>query len=198
MIYIVALGNGMMILKDNVLDLTPESKITALSAGVLYKEGKVKKIIFSGGYTKGKDKESEAKKMFELMKNKFPDIPDADIILEENSRDTAGNAFEVKKLLPINSKIILLSFAYHLKRAKIIFHNFNLDFEQTFASDNILKKMSPTYDEILKKYTLKRRIIKFIWEIFCLSFIFTIDPKGKILRIITLQTRGGSLGFLPF
>jgi uncharacterized SAM-binding protein YcdF (DUF218 family) len=188
--YIVALGNGMVVLKDNVLDLTPESKITALSAGILYKEGKAKKIIFSGGHTKGRNKESEAKKMFELMKNRFPEIPDADIILEENSLDTAGNAFEVKKLLPINSKIILLSFAYHLKRAKRIFYNFNLKFEQTVASDSVLEKMSPIYDEFLKKYTLKRRILKLLWEIFCLSFIFIIDPKGKILRIITSRTRG--------
>jgi uncharacterized SAM-binding protein YcdF (DUF218 family) len=188
--YIVALGNGMMILKDKVLDLTPESKITALSAGILYKEGKAKKIIFSGGYTKGRNKESEAKKMSDLMKNKFPEILEVDIILEENSLDTAGNAFEVKRILPINSRIILLSLAYHLKRAKINFRNYNLDLEQTFASDDVLNKMFPMYDEFLKKYTLKRRILRLIWEILCLSFIYTIDPKGKILRILTSRTRG--------
>jgi len=190
MIYIVALGNGMVVLKHNVLDLCPESKITALAAGVLYKGGKAKKIIFSGGRTKGKDKESEAKKMFEFMQNMFPEIPDANILLEENSLDTAGNAFEVKRLLPINSRIILLSPAYHLPRVKRIFHNFNLDFEQIVASDTVLEKMSPVYDEFLKRYTLRRRILKLSMEIFCLSLVYAIDPKGKILRLITSRTRG--------
>jgi len=195
--YIVVLGNGLIILKDNVLDLSPESRITALAAGVLYKERHGQKIIFSGGHTKGRNKASEAKKMFEFMKNKFS-IPESDIILEENSIDTAGNAFEVKKLLPDNSNVILLSFVYHLPRAKKIFKNFGIYIDKEYASDKVLEQNSPLYDEFLSKFTLKRRIEKILKEMFCLLLVYSIDPKGKILRIITLQTRGGSLGFLPF
>lgn len=195
--YIVALGNGMVVLKDNVLDLSPESKITILAAGILYKDKLGQKIVFSGGHTRGKSKESEAKKMFEFIKNKFS-IPESDIILEENSIDTAGNAFEVKKLLPENSKVILLSFAYHLPRAKRIFKNYGIYVKKDYASDKVLEENSPLYDEFLKKFTLKRKIEKILGEMFCLLLVYTIDSKGKILRIITSQTRGGSLGFLPF
>lgn len=187
----------MVVLKDNVLDLSPESKITILAAGILYKDKLGQKIVFSGGHTRGKDKESEAKKMFKFIKNKFS-IPESDIILEENSIDTAGNAFEVKKLLPENSKVILLSFAYHLPRAKRIFKNYGIYVKKDYASDKVLEENSPLYDEFLKKFTLKRKIEKILGEMFCLLLVYTIDSKGKILRIITSQTRGGSLGFLPF
>ena len=196
--YIVGLGNGMVILKGNILDLSPESKITALAAGVLYKEEIGEKIIFSGGHTKGPTRESEARKMQELIRNKFPDIPEEDILMEETSLDTAGNAFAVKKVLPENSKVILLSFAYHLPRARRIFKNFGIIPEEVYASDKVLKKLSPIYDNFINKFTFLRKAQKFIREAICLPLAYTLDPKGKFLRIITMRTRGGSLSFLPF
>jgi len=188
--YIVALASGMEISKNNVLDLTPQSKITAIASGVLYKEDIAQKIIFSGGHTKGKDKKSEAELMFDLLKKKFPDIPDTDVVLEENSIDTAENAEEVKKILPQNSNIILLSFSYHLKRARIIFHNFNLNINKIYASDIVLSKQKTKYKNLLNEFTLKIKIQRIIWEIFCLFLVYTIDPKGQMLRLITRRTRG--------
>jgi len=58
--------------------------------------------------------------------------------------------------------------------------------------------MSPLYNEFIKKYTLKLKVLKLLREIFCLPLVYTIDSKGKMLRIITSRTRGGSLDFLPF
>lgn len=195
--YIVVLGNGLVLDRNN-FKLSPESKITTLASGVLYKEKQNQKIILSGGHTKGKDSPSEATKMHEFLETQFPEIPEYNIILEENSLDTAGNAVEVKKLIPDNSRISLISFGFHLPRAKRIFENFGIVPENIYASDKILKKLSPAYDDFLKKFTIKRKIQKIIRELICAPLAYTIDPKGKILRIITSRTRGGSLDFLPF
>lgn len=186
--YIVALGNGLENLKDNAIDLTIESKMNAIAAVVLYKKGIGQKIIFSGGYTK--EEQSEAGKMLEFIKRQFNDIPLDDIILDEGSIDTADNASKVKKILPEGSKFVLISFGYHLKRAKRIFNNFGLHAEKVFASEKVLKQESPKYDYILQKFNWKRKIIKLQREILCLFLVHTIDPKGKILRVVTSNSRG--------
>lgn len=186
--YIVALGNGLTNLEDGGLDLTVESKMTALAAIVLYKNKVGEKIIFSGGFTE--EKGSEAGKMLEFVKSELEDIPLSDIILDENSIDTADNAVEVKKILPSESKFIIVSFGYHLKRAKRIFRNFGLKAHGSFASEDVLKNHSPNHSYIFEKYNWKRKLVKIQREIFCLFLVYTIDPKGKILRVITSKSRG--------
>ena len=185
--YIVALGNGLE-KKNGILDLTIESKMTALAAYLCSKEKLGDKIIFAGGYTKGK-KASEAQKMLEFVKENFANVLEENILLEEKSIDTAGNAYEVGRLLSNDQKIILVSFGYHLLRAKQLFCNFGINVDSAIASESILAKSSPKYENLLRNYSLRRKIVKFLREVAFLSLVYTIDPRGKILRVITSRTR---------
>ncbi len=187
MIYIVALGNGFEE-KNGSLDLTVESKMTAV-VGYLYLQDNPKNwLIFSGGYTKNR-KISEAKAMLEFIKVSFKNVSAGNIILEEKSIDTAGNAFEVKKILPKNAKIILISFGYHLRRAKLLFSNFGININSVAASELVLIKYSPRYDSLAKKFTIKRKIMRLLREIVYYSLVRTIDSHGEIIRIVTSRTR---------
>jgi uncharacterized SAM-binding protein YcdF (DUF218 family) len=187
MIYIVALGNGFEE-KNGRLGLTVESKITAI-AGYLYLRNNLgNKLIFSGGYTKNR-KTSEARAMVEFIKVSFKNVSVENIILEEKSIDTAGNVSEVKKILPRDAKIILISFEYHLRRARLLFCNFGINVNSVVASELVLAKNSPKYDSIFKQFTLKRRMARLLREIVYYFLVRTIDSHGRIMRIVTSRTR---------
>ncbi len=187
--YIVALGKGIEVLRNGKVEARVESKLTALAAYTLLRKGLGDKIIFSGGQTKGKSKPSEAKVMFDYLKSYDPEFKNESVILEEASIDTAGNAYEVKKLISEESKIILLTTGYHLVRAKQIFKNYGLDVRMSYASEKILGQESPKFDSILKQYSLMRKLWEILWEAICLILVSTVDSKGKLLRKITLRRR---------
>ena len=181
--YIIALGNGL----DNRKDLTVESKMTALAATVLYKHTTGSKIIFSGGFTKGKINGSEAKKMYEYSMVLL-NIKNGDVILEQNSVDTVGNVEEVKKYLTKDDNVTLVSFGFHLKRAKKLFERYGIKVAGSVASEKILSENF--YQDLIKNYNLKRKTIKLLREVILLSLVYTIDNKGRLLRIISSKTRG--------
>lgn len=189
MIYIVALGKGIELLRDGKVRLRVETKLTALATVAYFKKGVGEKIIFSGGHTKGKDKPSEARVMFDFVKQHFPEISLADIILEEKSVDTADNAFWVKKILPQDAKIILITTSYHLPRSKKIFKNYSVLVDEAIPAEKILQNESGKFDFVLRKYNYRRKLREIIWESVCLFLVDTIDPKGMILRVITSKTR---------
>jgi len=186
--YIIALGKGLEVLKDGKVEPRVASKITALAAFMLLQKGIGDKVIFSGGHTKGINNSSEARVMFDFAKQYFPEIYSQKIILEENSIDTAGNAIEVKKLVPLDVEIILLTISFHLLRSKKIFESYAIKINHSFASEKVLKE-SLKYDFVLKQYGWRTRIWEMIWEAVGLLFAYTIDPKGMILRKITSRTR---------
>lgn len=187
--YIVTLGKGLEVLQDGKVKLRIETAINVLAAYVLYKKGIGNKIIFSGGFTKGKDKASEAKAMFDYLRSYDSSFKQEDVILEEVSIDTAGNAFEVGKLLDRNSNVILLTTSYHLIRSRRIFRNFAVKVSGFYASEKVLKQESPKFDSVLREYSLKRKLWEILWESGCLALVSTIDPKGRLLRQITSRRR---------
>jgi uncharacterized SAM-binding protein YcdF (DUF218 family) len=88
---------------------------------VLYKTGKIKKIIISGGSNSRngpKDAHFQFKKMMELG------IPASDIIVEDSSTNTFENATFTKvkvDLLKLQPPFVLVTSAMHLKRAERVF-----------------------------------------------------------------------------
>jgi uncharacterized SAM-binding protein YcdF (DUF218 family) len=127
--------------------------MTALAAGELYKNKKTAKIIFSGGKTGGENFPSEAAAMRAFMKKAFPEIPDSDIFLEENSKNTQENAEELKKITEsFNQKnIAILTVDFHTKRSKEIFERENMKFE-TLSSENILLDRSEHYKKLIDDF----------------------------------------------
>ncbi|MCW7464755.1 YdcF family protein [Leptospira levettii] len=94
----------------------------------LYKAGKVKKILFTGG--SGLLLSDEFREAT-LAKSLLIDlgVRESDIILENNSRNTYENAVETKKIVEkLNFKsYILITSAFHMKRASGCFQKQNLN-----------------------------------------------------------------------
>ena len=93
----------------------------------LYQNKKAKKILFTGGsgILFSYEPESILAKKFLVQMG----IKEEDILLEEKSRNTFENAFYSKEILEKYSfqKIILITSAFHMKRAEGIFKKQNID-----------------------------------------------------------------------
>lgn len=89
----------------------------------LYKKGRIKKILITSGNASLTDNEV---KEADLVKKFLHDIciPDSDVLIENQSRNTIENArFSaelIKKTYP-TSKILVITSAWHIPRAKLIF-----------------------------------------------------------------------------
>jgi uncharacterized SAM-binding protein YcdF (DUF218 family) len=122
-------SNGDDISFDNRLHFnTASNRLT--DALVLYKKGIVKKILISGGDGKllgKKSPEALATEPFVLAMG----VPQEDILLEANSRNTYENALFTKQLLenqPIKpQKILLVTSAFHIYRSVRCFKKVGLE-----------------------------------------------------------------------
>ena len=101
-----------------------------ISAIELYKLGKIEKIIISGGngdLINNGMKESEWSRSFLINMG----IESQDILLENSSRNTIENAQNTAMLIKsdIAQKVLLITSAKHMKRAKFCFNkkNFKID-----------------------------------------------------------------------
>lgn len=132
-----------------------------LQAMELYHEGVIDKIYISGGSGEvfnQKDKESAILKDY-LMKL---GIPDSDIVIETESKNTFENAVEARKMLKPETKkdtYLLITSAFHMRRAEACFkkQGFELD---SYVTDRYSGKRMFTPDllvpkpEILNNWTL--------------------------------------------
>ncbi len=90
-----------------------------LNAYELYRTGKVKKLLLTGGTgSLLQDRPGEAARTAEFLKRMG--VPDSAIIVENNSRNTWENAVFSAELIqqqPGNPSCLLLTSAYHMRRA---------------------------------------------------------------------------------
>lgn len=167
--------------------LSPHSKINVIAAGDLYRAGLADKIIFSTGHTAGDDFPSEADAMERYLLEKYPEIPEEAIILEENSLDTWENAKEVKKILAEGSmqNVALLTVGFHLRRAKTLFESEGIQLAP-FSADKIINQRKPKFSQNYAKTRLVRK--EDIKE--AIAFAIQLVPGGKQLSSrITHATR---------
>jgi uncharacterized SAM-binding protein YcdF (DUF218 family) len=91
----------------------------------LYKLGLIDKILISGGSGKLIDNSADVKEADELKKTlRLADIPEADIYIENTSRNTYENALHSSRILATdfpNQSIILITSAFHIRRASACF-----------------------------------------------------------------------------
>ncbi len=103
----------------------------------LYKKGKIKKILITGGSgfvsERGLKESQQLKEVLVLW-----GIPEKDIITEEKSKNTYENAVETKKILtrsyPHIKKCLLITSAQHMRRSRAIFEKQGFEFD-TFSTD---------------------------------------------------------------
>lgn len=112
----------------------------------LYKEGKIKKIMICGAeYDMLQDssknrKEQRSSKEILL----YAGIPETDIIVENNSRNTRENALFAKDILTKqypNQKYLIITSAFHCKRAEACFRKVGLEVD-AFSVDFLSQKRS--------------------------------------------------------
>jgi uncharacterized SAM-binding protein YcdF (DUF218 family) len=103
----------------------------------LYKLGLIQKILISGGIGRlNSDDEPEALKFKKVML--LMGVPESDIIVESETRNTAESAIEVKKLLEQlgfdANDCVLITSAFHMRRSLLSYKKNGLDLE-SFSTD---------------------------------------------------------------
>ena len=116
----------------------------------LYKLGKIKKILISGGsgsLTKAAILEAdELQRVFLLC-----GVPVNDLIIENRSRNTHENALFSSKILKqrfSNQKYLLITSAFHMRRAKACFNKVGIKVE-TFSVDYYTSDFFPFHYSII-------------------------------------------------
>lgn len=111
-----------------------------LHAVQLYRQGKIKKILVSGGTGKIiADEVKEAILLKRLLLQSM--VPEEDILVEDNSRNTRENALFSRNLLQEEApgqRYLLITSAFHMPRAKACFDKVGLvvdTFSVDFRSD---------------------------------------------------------------
>lgn len=108
-----------------------------LHAVQLYRQGKIDKILVSGGT--GKILEDEVKEAVLLKRLLLlSNVPEEDILVEDASRNTYENALNSRDLLQDYSfgqqRYLLITSAFHMPRAKACFNKVGLEVD-TFSAD---------------------------------------------------------------
>ncbi|MFC5269813.1 YdcF family protein [Adhaeribacter terreus] len=116
----------------------------------LYREGKIRKIIISGG--SGAILERYATEADELRKVlQMANVPESDILVENRSRNTRENALYTKELLIKNPELkttLLITSAFHMRRSEGCFRKAGLK-PDIFPADFYTIDRSFTPDDLL-------------------------------------------------
>jgi uncharacterized SAM-binding protein YcdF (DUF218 family) len=148
----IVLGGSMRYYDNDVHRVVYSSSVDRLLQGIdLYKKGKIKKILLSGGsgYVNFPDwKESVFLEAVLLQCN----IPKEDIITETNSRNTYENAKESTSILKngnYGKKFLLITSATHMRRSLACFHKAGL-FPDAYSVDARSGADIYTADKLIK------------------------------------------------
>jgi len=101
----------------------------------LYKRGILKRILITGGtgrlLTEGRP---EADDLFKVML--MMGVPEADLIVENESRNTAESALRVKEMLAVypHQAALLITSAFHMRRSRACFVKAKMDVD-VFTTD---------------------------------------------------------------
>lgn len=138
---------------------------------LLYKKGMVKKILITGGYTKlSGEWRSEARLMKEVMV--LSGVPEADIMIEEQARNTRENAVFAAEMLKESfpgQRYLLITSAFHMRRSMGCFRKagieatpFSTDFYTIDPDMNPLTLLVPTEPAFATNYVLVHEIVGYI------------------------------------
>lgn len=108
---------------DDQGNVGESGKQRVVEALEVLKRKRTKNILFSGGYMRPEQSVSLAQGLLNYAKTLAPELDEQTVILEEQSRDTIGNAVFSRKLLKDTAykRITLVTSDYHMKRSLWIF-----------------------------------------------------------------------------
>lgn len=191
----IGVGSNQKDIQTDNFNLSRESRMNALAAGILWRPGM--DIILSTGQTSpGTPSEAEAMKRY--MQAHFKDeygnpvIPEENILLEEVSIDTAGNAEEVSRLLKNRNyqNVGLVSVGYHVGNAATLFERYGVAVDQKFAAEDLVRTRSNLHRVLINEWGKSDRVkMETKKERVRTLLLKTIDRHGQLLRFITEKTR---------
>ncbi|MEK7534746.1 MAG: ElyC/SanA/YdcF family protein [Patescibacteria group bacterium] len=172
-------------IQEDPFHLSPYSKANALAATILYLQCITDTFIFSTGYTAGKNMPSEAEAMQAYLRRIMQPMLDAsiknphledfflnrspfnffpNIILEQRSVNTSGNAKETARIIRGFSSdssrgVGLLALGFHLRRADTHFKKHGVE-AKLLATENILEKVLPGIKDKFMNPTMVAQEIK--------------------------------------
>ena len=136
--YIVVLGGNTQANRSNWFE--PYNRATATDrvdrAAALYFAGRAPKIIVSGGAYEGRV--SEAQGMAKVLRQKG--VPEQDIIMEKESRNTYENALFTQRLIKneTHPELLLVTSALHMPRAQATFKRLGMQTVPAAVSPQIV------------------------------------------------------------
>jgi hypothetical protein len=193
------------------IQLSLDSRLTAIAAGILYMQGAADKIVFSGGKTAGDACPAESAALFAELRRHFTaeQIPDEDVLQEDESFDTAGNVAHIKQWVDEGriSGVYGLTLGYHAPRLSRLAKRHGLPLLGTFASDKIvgesefavpdLRGKPHYYGRLVLREAQEKRSVRPLVRVaaqFALEgaahTLMTIDPHGTgVSRLATTRLR---------
>jgi uncharacterized SAM-binding protein YcdF (DUF218 family) len=131
----------------------------------LFKAGKAQKLVFTGGkmpWDKAKKTEGEVLKEYAISNG----IPSENILLTNDVENTADEAVAVKQLISPSRKIILVTSAYHMYRAKKLFEQqgfivnpYRVDYKTSRNNELVVMDFLPNAGSLEQTETGTREII---------------------------------------
>ena len=116
---------------------------------LLYREGKVKKLLFTGGPNVPETiAQAEVARRYAIEQG----IPDSDILVEELSMRTLENFREAVKVLPDpNAKVLIVSDPLHLKRAMLMAQDVGLKAEPAPVPQTLVRSRWNRFKFLLRE-----------------------------------------------
>jgi len=160
---------------DSVLAVSRGNRL--LTALALYKTGKVKRLLLSGGSGRllGEVEAPEANAAADYLEH--VGVPDSAILIENESRNTFENARFSRQLLDSlqpGAHCLLITSAWHERRAAACFWKagvdcqpFGTDYFSEKSNGNVLRWLQPDYEALMK------------WEMLMKEWIGWWMYKGK-------------------
>ena len=160
----VVLGGGMIrpIQEDPTRINLAESSDRCMQAALLYKAGKINRILITGGNTSIGNLKIDKSDETLSVKRLFIElgIPADSILIETKSKNTRENAIYSKKIidsLKINQPVLFITSAYHMRRAAACFEKehiqivpYSVDNKKKDTQMGILESIIPTEKELHK------------------------------------------------
>lgn len=166
---VIVLGSGLKSLPDEKDKLNLHGKMRTIAAYELYKLGKAKQIIVTGGVPIGESYDRSMADAEEEYLIKNLDAKPDDVIKEpsESSESTIENFENIVEILKSRNikTAIIVSNGYHIPRAEALFkkisaqHNLNIEV-MGIPAEEILLERSPHYRKLVEHYDITQKALE--------------------------------------
>lgn len=192
---------GFARIKEDPWNLSLDSRITALAAGILIHDAQASEepleVTFTTGRTAGKNIPPESKAQIAYMLSRpglllDPATLDKNhVTAGERGFDTVGDAEEAARVLSTRQYkwLGLLTTGYHGPNALKVFESRGVHIDELIASEEVVASRSPGYAAFIEKWASSDRIRREIRKEETRSRVLAVDPKGRSIHALAWMAR---------